>query len=157
MILIGLDPGLATTGYAVIKKEAGGTIQALDWGIIETKKNQNLPDRLKIVSSDLTALIRKYRPTLAVVETLYFAKNAKTAIAVAQARGVLLLTLAQKKIKILEITPLQVKSRITGYGNASKTQVQCMITKLLKLTRAPKPDDAADALALAWCGLSKSL
>jgi crossover junction endodeoxyribonuclease RuvC len=157
MNIIGLDPGLATTGYAIVKKRQKNSGLALDWGIIETQKNHDLPSRLKTIEGDLETLLKKYRPRLAVVESIYFAKNAKTAIKVAQARGVLLLTLKRNKIKILEITPLQVKSRVTGYGQASKDQIQNMIVKLFSLKCTPRPDDASDALALAWCGMSKIL
>jgi len=154
MVILGIDPGIATTGYAVIRKVRSG-VQPVDWGIIETKKNQQLAGRLQTISEDLERLIKKYRPGLAVVELVYFAKNAKTAINVAQARGVVLLTLRKQKIKILELTPLQVKSGVVGYGAASKQQVQFMIKKLMNLKSTPKPDDAADALSLAYCGLTK--
>jgi crossover junction endodeoxyribonuclease RuvC len=152
MIILGLDPGLATTGYGILDSRRS---KALDWGIIETRKGKRLEERLEIIHKDLRKLIRKWHPKLAVVESIYFAKNTKTAIQVSHARGVLLLTLKQSKIKILELTPLQVKSQITSYGAAPKQQVQFMVKKLLKLSAVPRPDDAADALALAICGTTK--
>jgi len=154
MIILGLDPGLATTGYGLIKTTKKD-IAVLDWGIIETEKKISLEQRLETIHHDLTNLLMKYRPEIAVVESIFFAKNVKTALSVAHARGVVLLTLKLQKVKILELTPLQVKSRIAGYGSASKQQVQYMVKKLLKLNSLPKPDDAADALALAFCGSNK--
>ena len=155
MKIIGIDPGIAATGYGLIKKIKGG-IEVVDWGIIETKKNIPLEQRLKAIHTDLLILIKKYKPELAVVESVFFAKNVKTAISVAHARGVILLTAKLQKVKILELTPLQVKSRITGYGAAPKQQVQFMVKNLLKLNSIPRPDDAADALALAICGTNKN-
>lgn len=155
MIILGLDPGLATTGYGILKKNKS-KLEALDWGIIATNKKFPLPDRLEIIAKDLKKIIKKYRPELAVVELIYFATNAKTAIAVAQARGVILLTLKQNKIKLIERTPLQIKSQITSYGKANKHQIQFMVKNLLQLKSFPKPDDAADALALAICGGTKN-
>ncbi|MEK9181236.1 MAG: crossover junction endodeoxyribonuclease RuvC [Patescibacteria group bacterium] len=156
MIFLGIDPGLATTGYAVIKKEAGGVLRALDWGVIETKKNA--PGvRLQTIANDLNRLIRRSRPSAAAVESLYFAKNVKTALKVAEARGVILLTLQKNKIPISEFTPLQVKSQITSYGQATKKQMQTMVQRLLGLKSVPHPDDAADALALAICGAAKKI
>jgi len=150
MIILGLDPGLATTGYALLKKERS-ILLALEWGVIETSKSDNLPKRLHTLASDLAKLIKKFRPQIAVVESLFVAKNLKTAINVSHARGVIALTLHQQNVRMLELTPLQVKSRIAGYGSASKKQVQYMVKALLNLRRTPKPDDAADALALAIC------
>ena len=155
MIILGLDPGLATTGYALIELRSG-RYRALDWGIITTLKSLTLPTRLQHISRDLTRLIKRWRPKLSVVESVYFAKNAKTAIVVAHARGVILLTLRQSEVPVLELTPLQMKLRITSSGNAPKTQVQFMVKKLLDLQTSPQPDDAADALALALCGGFKS-
>jgi len=155
MIILGLDPGVATTGYAAVKKQRDRVLSALEWGVIETKKIDPLPQRLAIIAADLQALIKRWKPDLAVIEKIYFATNAKTAIDVSHARGVLLLTLFQSHIPILELTPLQMKSQITGFGSASKNQVQTMVKRLLKLRSLPRPDDAADALALAICGSVK--
>lgn len=155
MIILGIDPGLAATGYAVIIKQKRQNLKAVTWGVIETAKNTPLQQRLAIIARDLQTLIKRHKPGLAVIESVYFAKNAKTAIVVAHARGVLLLTAKLQKVKILELTPLQVKSQVTGYGAAPKQQVQFMVKRLLKLHTVPKPDDAADALALAICGATK--
>ncbi|PIR96675.1 MAG: crossover junction endodeoxyribonuclease RuvC [Candidatus Doudnabacteria bacterium CG10_big_fil_rev_8_21_14_0_10_41_10] len=154
MIILGIDPGLATTGYGIIKMERS-KIQPLDWGVIETKKNTPIEKRLEIIADDLKKIIKKYRPQLAVVESVYFAKNVKTAIIVSHARGVILLTLKKHKVKLQELTPLQMKSQITSYGAATKHQVQFMVGKMLNLKTTPRPDDAADALALAICGTIK--
>lgn len=154
MRILGLDPGVATTGYAVIEMR-GRIERALDWGVIETKKNLDLPDRLNIIRRDLVKLIKKYDTATAGVESLFFAKNVKTAIAVAHARGVILVTLRQMRVKIVEMTPLQVKSQIASYGMAPKAQVQAMVKKLLGLSEQPRPDDAADALAIALCAAMK--
>lgn len=152
MIIIGLDPGLATTGYAIVTKLRGKSLIAEDWGIIETQNKKSLAERLMILAADLSKLLKQYHPELAIVESIYFAKNKKTVIAVAHARGVILLTLKKQKVKILELTPLQVKLQLTGHGTAPKSQVQFMVKKLLHLKTIPHPDDAADALALAMCG-----
>lgn len=156
MIILGIDPGLAMTGYAVIIKQKRQNLKAVTWGVIETEKETPLEKRLETIHIDLTNLINKYNPDLTVVESIFFAKNVKTALSVAHARGVVLLTAKLQKVRILELTPLQVKSRITNYGAASKQQVQFMVKKLLKLNSLPKPDDAADALALAICGTNKN-
>jgi len=151
MNILGLDPGLATTGYAIVARDHS-TFRALDWGIIISPKTLSLPQRLEHITNDLSSLLKRWRPKIAVVESVYFAKNAKSAIAVSHARGVLLLTLSKHRVEVIEITPLQLKSRIASYGNASKDQVQFMVKRLLGLKTAPRPDDAADALALALCG-----
>lgn len=157
MVILGIDPGLATTGYAVISKERGGKLNSLDWGIIETNKTASFSHRLETIARDLNRLISRHRPDAAAVESLFFATNQKTALQVAQARGVILLTLQQKKIRLIEFTPLQIKSQITNYGHASKQQMQSMVKRLLGLKSIPRPDDAADALALAICGAAKTL
>lgn len=149
-IFLGVDPGLATTGYGIVVKR-NGVLFAKEWGVIATKPNLSNPERLTVLYDDLYKLLRKHRPHLAVVESLYFAKNLKTAITVSQARGVILFALQKAGVNILELTPLQMKSQITGYGAAPKAQVQRMVVKLLKLKQPPRPDDAADALALALC------
>lgn len=151
LTVLGLDPGLATTGYGVVSKR-GGVVEAIEWGIIATKKNKPIPERLYTISKDAARLIKRFRPQIAAVESIYFSKNVKTAIFVAQARGAILLTLQAHGVKILELSPSQLKSQITSYGSASKSQVQTMVKKLLLLKNIPQPDDAADALALAFCG-----
>lgn len=147
-IILGIDPGYGITGFGFIK-ENKGKIEVLAYGVIRTPAKMDFVDRLKILSEDLNDLIKKYKPTIAGVEKLYFAKNAKTAMDVGQARGVILLSLIKANIEIIELTPLQVKQGITGYGKAEKRQVQEMVKRMLNLKTIPQPDDAADALAVA--------
>ena len=151
MIYLGLDPGTATTGYALIKKQPRGSYEILDYGVILTDKKLSDAERLMILKEDLEGIIKNYKPKSAGVEKLYFENNAKTAMTVAQARGVVLVTLAEHSVNIHEFTPLQVKSMISGYGKADKKQVQYMVQKTFGLKKLPKPDDAADALAIALC------
>lgn len=153
MKILGIDPGTATTGYGVIKSD-GRKLTMLEFGCIKTSKSHPLPERLEEIYKDLNSLIRKHKPIRIAVESVYFYKNVKTAIAVAQARGVVLLCARQNKIPIVEFTPLQVKNSLTNYGKADKKQVQFMVKTLLNLKSIPKPDDAADALALAICGVN---
>lgn len=149
MIIIGIDPGTATTGYGIIKckKEA----ECLDYGVIKTSSKEKPKERLREIFNKTNNLIKKYNPRFLAVENVYFFKNAKTAIPVGQAKGVILLVAARKKIKVYEFTPLQIKMTITGYGKAKKKQVQKMIKKHLNLKEVPKPNDAADALGAAFC------
>lgn len=147
-IILGVDPGFATTGFAFIK-EKNKELEVLDYGVIETSSKEQFPDRLKYIYLALSKLIKKYKPDAICVEQLYFAKNVKTALNVGQARGVILLTAILNKLPLFEFTPLQVKQAVCGYGQADKCQVQNMVKILLKLKTIPKPDDAADALAIA--------
>jgi crossover junction endodeoxyribonuclease RuvC len=164
MIILGIDPGTATTGYALIKKISAAAQQQnirssdyeiLDFGVISTSKLQSDSQRLLILQKDIQKLIKKFKPQRAGVEKLYFEKNAKSAMAVSQARGVVLLALEQNKIPLQEFTPLEVKSIICGYGKADKKQVQFMIQRSFNLKKLPKPDDAADALGIALCAALK--
>ncbi|MFH1661585.1 MAG: crossover junction endodeoxyribonuclease RuvC [Candidatus Falkowbacteria bacterium] len=150
MIILGIDPGIADTGYGIIKKE-GDKLLCLDYGSIKTRAGERLPDRLEIINKKLDKIIKKYNPNLISVEELFFCNNAKTAIIVGQARGVVLLTAKQNNVPITEFTPLQVKQAVSAYGKASKLQVQKMVKLLLNLEEIPKPDDASDALAIAIC------
>lgn len=154
MIILGVDPGTATTGYAIIKSK-NRKVGAVEYGCIRTSQKKSDAERLEEIYSDLAKLIKKYRPQLIAVESVFFYNNVKTAITVAQARGVILLCARQNKTKIVEFTPLQVKSSLTGYGKADKQQVQYMVKALLGLKTIPKPDDAADALALALCAVNQ--
>ncbi|MBT3690174.1 crossover junction endodeoxyribonuclease RuvC [bacterium] len=147
-IILGIDPGLADTGFGVISKE-GQTLTMLDCGSIKTKPQTEFMDRLKIINFELKKIIKKHKPDIAAVEELFFCKNAKTALLVGQARGVCLLTIAEAKIEFTEFTPLQIKQAITGYGKADKNQVGQMVKFFLNLKEVPKPDDAADALGAA--------
>ena len=149
MIIVGFDPGLATLGYGVIKKEERGKPEMLDYGIVSTPKEENLAVRLCMLEEGVKRIIEKYKPDEIAMEELFFAKNVKTGINVAHARGVVLLTCAKACGKIFEYTPLQIKQALTGYGRAEKIQIQQMVKTFLNLKSVPKPDDAADALAVA--------
>ncbi len=149
MIILGFDPGLATLGYGAINKLDNGKIEVLDYGIVQTPKGENLSVRLCMLESAIKTIIDKFKPDEIAMEELFFAKNVKTAISVAHARGVLLLTCNKECGRIFEYTPLQIKQALTGYGRADKPQIQKMVQMLLGLKSIPKPDDAADALAVA--------
>ena len=146
-IIMGIDPGLATVGYGFITLEKKP--QFIACGCIETKAKTDFNKRLSIINKELTQLIKKYKPNICGVEQLFFCKNVKTAMNVGHARGVIIMTLEQKKIPFREFTPLQIKQTITSYGRASKKQVEEMIVLTLNLKQAPKKDDASDALAIA--------
>lgn len=154
MTILGIDPGLNRTGYAVLKQDKNA-IKLLVCGCITTPPNTPNGGRLLEIKNDLAALIKKFKPDAISVESLFFAANARTAMSVGQARGVVLVTAAEYKLKIIEVTPLQVKMSATGYGKADKAQVQRMIVTLLKLKKIPRPDDAADACAIAWAGIGR--
>ena len=152
MIILGIDPGTASTGYGVIgviKKSK--KLKCLEYGVIRTNNSSTAAVRLTKINSELNKLIKKYKPEAVSVERVYFFKNLKTIIPVSQAKGVILFTAAKKKLPIYEFTPLQVKLIITGYGKSEKEIVQKKVKLLFKLKEIPKPDDAADALAVAAC------
>ncbi len=149
MIIVGFDPGLATLGYGVIKKEPRGKPEMLDYGVVLTPKEENLAVRLCMLEKGVKEIIAKYKPDEIALEELFFAKNVKTGINVAHARGVVLLTCVKECGRIFEYTPLQIKQALTGYGRADKNQIQQMVKTFLGLKAVPKPDDAADALAVA--------
>jgi crossover junction endodeoxyribonuclease RuvC len=151
MKILGLDPGTATTGYGVIECDRMSQ-NLIAYGVIKTGKENLAHDRLAEIYDDVCELIERYKPDSIVIEKLYFAANSKTALAVGQARGVLLLAASKAQIPVIEITPLQVKQGLTGYGKAEKKQVQEMVKVALGLKEVPKPDDSADALALAIVG-----
>ncbi|MDP6576121.1 MAG: crossover junction endodeoxyribonuclease RuvC [Candidatus Peribacteraceae bacterium] len=153
MKIIGIDPGLATTGIGLLETDDSRKPVSSDWFTIETPARTPLSDRLAELEADLTEYLNLTNPDLAVVERLFFATNEKTALDVAHARGVILLSLKSHQVQILEPTPLELKSCITGDGKADKIQVQNMIMRELKLNEPPKPDDATDALALALFGV----
>jgi len=150
-IILGIDPGIADTGFGVIEKDEKGDLICREYGSIKTSSKLNLIERLEIISVELDKIIKKYKPVLVAVEQLFFCNNAKTALIVGQARGVVLLTIKQNNISFSEFTPLQVKQAVSTYGKASKMQVQKMVKLILNLKEIPKPDDAADALAIAIC------
>lgn len=149
MVIVGFDPGLATLGYGVIEIDGRRKPTMLDYGIISTPKDENLAVRLCMLEKGVKQVIDKYKPDEIAIEELFFAKNVKTAIAVAHARGVILLTANKECGRIFEYTPLQIKQALTGYGRAEKNQIQAMVKTFLNLKAIPKPDDAADALAVA--------
>lgn len=151
MIILGLDPGLATLGYGVIEKDGRGNCRAVDCGVVQTPKEEGLPVRLAMLEQGISQIIEKYRPDEVAIEELFFSKNITTGIAVAHARGVALLTCVKYCGRLFEYTPMQIKQALTGYGKADKKQMQAVVTSLLKLKSVPKPDDAADALGVALC------
>ncbi|MDD4316865.1 MAG: crossover junction endodeoxyribonuclease RuvC [Clostridia bacterium] len=149
MIILGIDPGYATVGYGIIKSE-GSKNFALDYGVITTPKTQKLPERLAYIAEGIRALIDKHNPDAISIEELFFQNNRKTAIFVAEARGAILVSCMGSCCKRLyEYTPLQIKQAMTGYGRADKNQIQQMVKIMLGLADIPRPDDAADALAVA--------
>ena len=151
MIILGIDPGLATLGYGVIEKDERGNFRAIDCGVVLTPKEEGLPVRLAMLEEGVRKILDKYHPDEVAMEELFFSKNITTGIAVAHARGVALLTCVKACGKLYEYTPMQIKQALTGYGKADKKQMQSVVTSLLKLKSVPKPDDAADALAIALC------
>ncbi len=150
MIIIGIDPGYAIVGIGVVEYR-GNRFRTLEYGAITTPAGMSTVDRLKKIYDELTLLLDKHKPDAVAVEELFFNSNQKTVINVAQARGVILVALRNNNVPVYEYTPLQVKQSVTGYGRAQKGQIQQMVKTLLGLNVIPKPDDAADALALAIC------
>lgn len=148
MIILGIDPGTATTGFGVIRTD-GAKRSLVDCGIISTPKDMDHGARLAMLHADLTALIKHHKPDRAGVEKLYFSSNVTTAMKVGEARGVVLLAIQQANVPFTEINPMQVKQATTGYGQARKPQMQDMVKRILNLEVIPRPDDAADALAIA--------
>ena len=151
MIILGIDPGLATMGFGVIQRDDRGIFTALDYGVITTPKEENLPVRLAILERGVNAVLDRYRPEEIAFEELFFTKNITTGIAVAQARGVALLACAKRCPKLFEYTPMQIKQAVVGTGAADKRQVMYMVRNVLALDHEPRPDHAADALAAAVC------
>ncbi|HIE38515.1 MAG TPA: crossover junction endodeoxyribonuclease RuvC [Anaerolineae bacterium] len=152
MRVLGVDPGTATTGYGVVEEAEEG-LQALAYGVVTTPAGQPLPERLQTIYREIVRLVREWEPDEAAVEELYFSANVRTAMSVGQARGVVLLALADAGLAVAEYSPLAVKQALTGYGRADKRQMQGMVRMLLGLPEVPRPDDAADALAVAVCHL----
>ncbi|MDP4094833.1 MAG: crossover junction endodeoxyribonuclease RuvC [Bacillota bacterium] len=150
MIIMGIDPGFAITGYGIVKYE-GNKFSVIDYGAVTTEASEKMPYRLLLLHDRLGEVIAQYKPDAISVEELFFNKNIKTALNVGHGRGVALLTAAQSGIPVFEYTPLQVKQSVVGYGRAEKAQIQQMVKILLNLPAIPKPDDVADALAVAIC------
>jgi crossover junction endodeoxyribonuclease RuvC len=156
MLVLGIDPGTAITGYGLVRQNEDGNLQVVDFGVILTGTDETMPDRLASLYAQLRDLILLHPPDSSAVEKLFFQKNVRTALSVGQGRGVVLLALAQAGVPVGEYTPNEVKQAVTGYGSADKAQVQEMVRLLLNLESRPKPDDAADALAVAICHLHSS-
>jgi len=152
MRVLGIDPGIAITGYGVVE-EIDGDLHAVTFGVIRTPAGEPLPQRLQAVYQGVRALATEWQASTASVEELFFSRNVRTAMTVGQARGVTLLALADAGLRVFEYTPMTVKQAVTGYGNADKRQMQEMVRLLLSLGEPPRPDDAADALAVAICHL----
>lgn len=150
-IILGLDPGLASVGYGLLSMTSTDW-KILDFGVLKTDPNLSLPERLFMIQGDLSVLLNRYCPTEAYIEDLFFSANRKTALLVAQARGVLLSSLEQFGVPVRTLTPNQIKLAVTGDGRATKIQVQSMLQKQFRLSSLPCPDDAADALAVAYTG-----
>lgn len=150
MIIMGIDPGFAITGYGIVKYE-GNKFSPLEYGAVVTKASEQFAQRLVKLENELEAVIRKYKPDAISVEELFFNKNIKTAIMAAHGRGIALAAAARSGAEVFEYTPLQVKQAVVGYGRADKAQVQQMVKAILNLPCIPKPDDVADALAIAVC------
>ena len=149
-VIIGIDPGYAITGYGIIEK-CGNKLKVLDYGVIETKPKTDFEIRLLAINENVRSLLEIYKPDYMAIEELFLSKNTTTAIGTAQARGVVIVEAARANIPVYEFTPGQIKLAVTGYGKAEKRQVQLMVQRLLALKELPKPDDAADGLAVAVC------
>ncbi len=152
MLIIGIDPGTAKTGFGLVRETDNG-MEVVDYGVVVTPAGERPEIRLYQLYEELTKLMLLHRPQSGAVERLFFQRNVSTAIAVGQARGVAMLVMAQNSVPVSEYTPLEVKQAVTGYGKADKNQVQQMVKALLELEDIPRPDDAADALAIAICHL----
>ncbi len=148
-LALGIDPGTATTGFGLVRLEPDGSLVAVNYGVILTPKEASAPARLEMLYNALSALLREHHPDTAAVEKLFFSRNVTTALAVGQARGVVMLCMQQAGVEPFEYTPNEIKQAVAGYGGAQKRQVQEMVRALLQLDSIPKPDDAADALAIA--------
>ena len=153
---MGIDPGTATTGYGLVKENEDGSLAVVDFGAIQTQPDRSMAERLLLLYLDLKKIILLYRPHSGAVEKLFFQRNVRTAISVGQGRGVALLALAEANLPVGEYSPMEIKQAVAGYGGADKFQVGSMVRALLGLTEVPRPDDAADALAIAICHLHSS-
>jgi crossover junction endodeoxyribonuclease RuvC len=153
MLTIGIDPGTATTGFGLVQDQEDGSLTVVDYGVILTSRDTPMPDRLLELFRQIKQIILLHHPESGAVEKLFFQRNVTTAMSVGQARGVILLAFAEAGLPVYEYTPLEVKQAVAGYGGADKNQVQQMVRALLGLQEVPRPDDAADALAIAICQL----
>lgn len=150
MIILGIDPGIAIMGYGVVEFD-GNKVKVIENGVVTTSSKSKTPQRLKVLYDNLNDIIKEFKPDEFAIEELFFNQNVKTAITVGHARGIQILCAEENALPIYEYTPLQIKQSITGYGRASKSQMQKTVTTLLNLKQIPKPDDAADALSVALC------
>ena len=150
MIILGIDPGIAIMGYGLVEF-SNNKVKVIENGVVTTSASTKTPERLDILYSNLDDIIREFKPDEFAIEELFFNQNVKTAITVGHARGIQVLCAQRNKLPIYEYTPLQIKQAVTGFGRASKTQMQKTVTTLLNLKEIPKPDDAADALAVGLC------
>ncbi len=155
MIVLGIDPGTATTGYGLVAADDAGEARLVAYGVLETSPGVPMPQRLQAIYRDLTTLIRERSPDAMAVEELFFNRNVSTALSVGQARGVVLLAAAENGLPVFEYKPAEVKQALVGYGGAGKAQVQEMLRMMLGLEEVPRPDDAADAIAVAICHLHR--
>ena len=153
MLVIGIDPGTATTGYGLVKEERDGSLSVVDYGAIVTPSDLPMPGRLRKLYQRMTEIVLLHRPDSGAMEKLFFQRNVTNAISVGQGRGVAMLALAEADLDVAEYTPMEVKQAVAGYGGADKRQIQEMVRALLNLESIPRPDDAADALAVAICHL----
>jgi crossover junction endodeoxyribonuclease RuvC len=151
MLVIGIDPGTAATGYGLVKENEAGDLEAVEYGVILTSPESPMPERLLELHKKLSQILLLHRPYSGAVEKLFFARNTRTALNVGQGRGVVIMALAEAGVPVSEYTPLEVKLAVAGYGGADKNQIQQMVRVLLGLDDIPRPDDAADALAIAIC------
>lgn len=154
MLVLGIDPGIAITGFGLVRTDAQTNYQCVDFGVVTTPSKLEDYQRLQLLYEQLSEIIGRHQPDSSAVEKLFFQKNVRTAISVGQARGVAMLTLAQAQLPVKEYTPNEIKQTVCGYGNAGKSQIQRMVQTLLDLDDLPKPDDAADALAVAICHIN---
>jgi len=155
MLVLGIDPGLATTGYGLVS-DSDQALSLIDFGTLKTSPKDSLGERLLVLYRELGILIDRHHPGAVAVEELFFSRNVRTAMTVGHARGVVLLGAAQSDVPIFEYTPLQVKDAVVGYGRATKNQVQEMVRLLVGMSQIPRPDDAADAIAVAICHIHSS-
>jgi crossover junction endodeoxyribonuclease RuvC len=153
MIVIGIDPGTATTGYGLVNEDSAGRLILIDYGVVLTPPKTPMPQRLLQIYHSLREVIAEHRPDHGAVEKLFFSRNVRTALSVGQGRGVAFLALAEAGLAVDEYTPMEIKQAVTGYGGADKQQIQQMVRALLEMKELPQPDDAADALAVAICHL----
>ena len=148
---MGIDPGMARTGYGLVRQIRGGELELVDFGVIETQAGEEASERLLTLEAGIERVLQVHRPESSGVERLFFERNVSTAMSVGQARGVVLLTLARHQLPVTEYSPVEIKQAVAGYGAADKRQMQTMVQTLLRMDELPRPDDAADALAVAIC------